>query len=427
MFKKKNSQTDTSSANGKVLSTKETKKMAALTEFKSRIADLLKPEYDDYYLTKWLKARQFDVSKAEQMFRASMEFREKMNVDKLLEEYEPPEVLQKYMTGGTCGHDKDGSPVRIELYGHLDMKGLMYSAKTVDLEKTKLLQCERHVRDWKQQSQKLGRRVDGLTVIFDMEGVSSRVLWRPGIQMYLHLVTVLEDNYPEMMKKLFVVNAPRIFPVLYKICRPLISEDMKNKIHVLGGNFTETLLKYVDENNLPAYLGGKLTDPDGNPRCVTKIVQGGEVPQSYYLAGKQCLDNMESKSIGRGDKLVLPYVVEKPGSIIRWEFKTDEYDIGFGIFLVKDGRRVPVMPVERVNSHMVPQDGSLTCDDVGTYDLCFDNTFSWARSKKILFNVEVVSPDDDLKSEIEKLIEGVDNINWEQIAQNSDKFETTHF
>ena len=27
-----------------------------------------------------------------------------------------------------------------------------------------------------------------------------------GLQMYLHLVKVLEDNYPEMMKRMFVVN-----------------------------------------------------------------------------------------------------------------------------------------------------------------------------------------------------------------------------
>ena len=58
-------------------------------------------------------------------------------------------------------------------------------------------------------------------------------------------------------------------------------------------------------------------------------------------------------------------------------------------------------------------------------ELCFDNTFSWARSKKILYTVEVVAPDDSLKSEIEKLIEGGDN--WEQIAENSEMFETTHF
>ena len=27
-----------------------------------------------------------------------------------------------------------------------------------------------------------------------------------GLQMYLHLVRVLEDNYPEALKKLFIVN-----------------------------------------------------------------------------------------------------------------------------------------------------------------------------------------------------------------------------
>ena len=64
-------------------------------------------------------------------------------------------MLKKYLTGGFCGHDKEGSPVRVELYGHLDMKGLMYSAKKVDLERTKLLQCELTLRDWKEQSKKV--------------------------------------------------------------------------------------------------------------------------------------------------------------------------------------------------------------------------------------------------------------------------------
>ena len=52
----------------------------------------------------------------------------------------------------------------------------------------------------------LGKPVDGLTVIFDMDKVGSRSLWRPGLQMYLHIVKVMEDNYPEMMKRMYVVN-----------------------------------------------------------------------------------------------------------------------------------------------------------------------------------------------------------------------------
>lgn len=61
------------------------------------------------------------------------------------------------MTGGMCGHDLEGSPVRVELFGHLDMKGLMYSARKTDMEKVKLKQCEGHVKDWKEMSQKVGK------------------------------------------------------------------------------------------------------------------------------------------------------------------------------------------------------------------------------------------------------------------------------
>lgn len=67
------------------------------------------------------------------------------------------QVLKKYMSGGNVGHDKEGSPVRVELFGHLDMKGLMYSARKSDLEKVKLKQCEQHLKDWEIMSKKVCR------------------------------------------------------------------------------------------------------------------------------------------------------------------------------------------------------------------------------------------------------------------------------
>ncbi|KAJ8312323.1 hypothetical protein KUTeg_009696 [Tegillarca granosa] len=285
--------------------------------------------------------------------------------------------------------------------GRLDIKGIMCSVRKSDLEKTKLQQCEWTVKDWEEQSKKLGKRVDGLTVIFDMEGVGTKMLWRPGMQMYLHLVKILEDNYPEMMKRLCVINA-----------RPLISEDMKNKIHVLGGDFKSTLLKFVDKEELPAFLGGMQTDPDGNPRCITKICQGGDVPEQYYLENTELLDHMQTVTVGRGDKVQIEQIVEKSGSILRWEFKTEDYDIGFSLLMKKNGENVPVIPMVRVNSHVVAQDGNV---------LCFDNSFSWTRTKKIYYSCEVLSSDEtELKSEINDLIENGD---WETLANN---FETTH-
>ena len=43
----------------------------------------------------------------------------------------------------------------MELYGHLDMKGIMASVRKSDLEKTKLLQCEWTVKDWEEEGKKV--------------------------------------------------------------------------------------------------------------------------------------------------------------------------------------------------------------------------------------------------------------------------------
>jgi hypothetical protein len=72
--------------------------------------------------------------------------------DYIVEMLSYAQVLAEYLTGGFCGFDLDGSPVRVERYGCLDMKGLMCSSKKSDLEKTKLLQCEYIVKQWEEQS-----------------------------------------------------------------------------------------------------------------------------------------------------------------------------------------------------------------------------------------------------------------------------------
>lgn len=400
----------------KPLTAKEEKAFQHFKEVTSDITGI-----DDYELEKWLRARVFDVKKANQMLRNSLEYKQKIKVHTLLTEYKPPEVLGKYLTGGFCGQARDGSPLRVELFGNLDIKGLMLSTRKSDLEKTKLLQCEWTVQYWEEQSKKMNRRIDGLTVIFDMANVGTSMLWRPGMQMYLHLVKILEDNYPEMMRRLLVINAPRIFPLLYKLARPLISEDMKEKIHVAADNYQELLLRYIDEDNLPACYGGKLTDPDGNPRCLSMICQGGNVPKEYYLQNPDNLSQMQSVTVPQGEKVYLEYLVDKPGSVISWEFQSENHDVGFGFLYEENERYLSIIPVARVDSHVVTEDGTHTCEKVGKYVLCFDNSFSWTRSKKVYYTCDVIAPDDTLISkEINRLIENGD---WQSL---SERFETTH-
>ncbi|CAG2230641.1 Retinal-binding protein [Mytilus edulis] len=369
----------------------------ALLQFKELTKDVA--DQINYDLEKFLRARCFDVKKAEQMLRNSVEFRKTMKVNTLLKEYKSPEVMRKYLTGGFCGHAKDGSPIRVELFGNLDLKGLMRSTKKSDFVKNKLHECEWTVSDWAEQSKKLGRPVDGMTVICDMADIGTSALWIPGIKLHLHLVKVLEDNYPEMLKRLLVINAPLIFPLLHKIARPLLSEDTRQKLYVKGDNYKDLLLSFIDAENLPACYGGTLTDPDGNANCTTMICQGGPVPEEFYFDNADLKDQMESVTVPRAGKIYIGAKVDRSLSVLSWEFQTEDHDIEFGLFYEENEKYIPIIPVTRADSHVVTHDGTYTCEKVGKYFLCFDNEYSWTRSKQLRYTCEVYEPDQTMFSE----------------------------
>ena len=58
------------------------------------------------------------------VIKKSVEWRKKYDVDNILANWQPPEVLKKYFPGGVSGYDKEGRPIYIGLAGdHLDMRG----------------------------------------------------------------------------------------------------------------------------------------------------------------------------------------------------------------------------------------------------------------------------------------------------------------
>ena len=45
-----------------------------------------------------------------------------------------------------------------------------------------------------------------------------------------------------------------------------------------SGDYKNELLRYMHADELPEFLGGSQRDPDGNPRCVTKVRQNLQRP-----------------------------------------------------------------------------------------------------------------------------------------------------
>ncbi|XP_019937240.1 SEC14-like protein 2 [Paralichthys olivaceus] len=372
-----------------------------LTEFRGRIQDILPnlPAQHDHYLLRWLRARSFNVVKAEAMIRKHVEFRRQMKVDTIISDWKPPEVIEKYASGGMCGYDREGSPIWYDVIGPLDPKGLLQSATKQDLLKTKIRHTEMLRQECQRQSEKLGRNIEAITLIHDCEGLGLKHIWKPAVETYGEILTMFEENYPEGLKRVLLIKAPKLFPMAYNLIKHFLCEETRNKIIVLGSNWQEVLRKHIDPEQLPVVYGGTLTDPDGDPSCRTMIKYGGTVPRSYYVQDMVKVQYDNSVTISRGSVFQLECAVTAPSSRLRCQFASEGADIGFGVYRqTKDGggqkvaEMLQVLPSERYNAHLVPEDSWLTCPEPGVYVLCFDNSYSILQSKRVSYKVEVLPP-----------------------------------
>uniref|UniRef100_A0A3P8ZBL4 SEC14-like lipid binding 7 n=1 Tax=Esox lucius TaxID=8010 RepID=A0A3P8ZBL4_ESOLU len=375
------------------------KQAEILAEFRERIEDILPdlPARHDHYLLRWLRGKS----------ETHLEFRKRIKADTIIEDWKPPEVIQRYVSGGMCGYDLEGSPIWYDIIGPLDPKGLMLSCTKQDFMRTKIRDTELLRIECQKQTEKLGKSVEMVTLIYDCEGLGLKHLWKPALEAYGEILTMFEENYPEGLKRVFLIKTPKLFPMAYNLVKHFLSEETRRKICILGSNWQEELRKYIDPEQLPVVYGGILTDPDGDPHCRTMINYGGNVPSSYYVQNNGVkVQYNHSVTISRGSALSLEYDITTPSSILRWQFASDGADIGFGVFMrtqvgggdQKLGDMMLVLPSERYNSHMVPEDRTLTCTEPGTYVLHFDNTYSLLQSKKISYNVDVLLPDGQIQN-----------------------------
>lgn len=63
---------------------------------------------------------------------------------------------------------------------------------------------------------------------------------------------------------------------MFAVVKPFLNQATLDKIRVFGFDKSEwqaALLEEIEPNQLPAYYGGTVTDPDGNPMCLNKVLQ----------------------------------------------------------------------------------------------------------------------------------------------------------
>ncbi|GIY56181.1 SEC14-like protein 2 [Caerostris darwini] len=395
---------------------------AALKQFKVNLSDILGPYDTDAILLKWLRARNYNVKKAEMYFREMYGISQTYQLDTLYDTYTKPEVAEKYEYTAFLGYAKDGSVVRYSQLGKGDHLGFLTSLSAYECVS---YACSFVVEDTDRQRKenaRTGKEINEITYIFDLEGFSiQNILHKSVLEMALDMGMMVQDYFPEIWGNIFFINVPAYFDTAYNLFKPIMQFTVLQKLQVVSrDHVAATLLKYIDEDVLPVFLGGKRVDCNGNPRCTEFLRFGGKVPEKYYVTNKTPFSpndpgfkDMWIPARGAYNHCV---VVRKPGSRFHVQYQTENGSIHLKILYRKFGSNpecpdIPrsdeylderdektnvqlVSPGLRVQSHIVPLDyNNHKAPWAGIYIFRYSNAHSWFGARHITLRIRLLEPD----------------------------------
>ena len=111
------------------------------------------------------------------------------------------------------------------------------------------------------------KRIDQMCLIFDFEGFSVNTFNSQCLELTRWGSKTGQDNYPELMHKTFIVNAPYYFKVFWAIIKHFYDENVLAKISIMGSDFKEVLLGEINAEVLPSFFGGNCTCEEFGGRC----------------------------------------------------------------------------------------------------------------------------------------------------------------
>lgn len=312
----------------------------------------------DVILLKFLRARDFRVADSLSMLRKCLDWRREFGADTVVEEdlgFKELEGVVAYMHG----EDREGHPVCYNAYGMFKDKEI-YERIFGDDEKLK-----KFLR-WRVQVLEKGINllqfkpggVNSIIQVTDLKDMPKRELRVASNQ----ILSLFQDNYPEMVARKIFINVPWYFSMLYSMFSPFLTQRTKSKFVIAReGNVAETLYKFIRPENVPVQYGG-LSRPDD-------LRTGPAKPASEF-------------TVKGGEKVNLEVDGIEDGATITWDMVVGGWDLDYSAEFVPSAQGSYTIAIEktrRIAANEEPIHSSFTAREAGKMVLSIDNTSSRRR------------------------------------------------
>lgn len=367
-----------------------------IAELRSKVENdlTLMPEYDDERsLLRWLIGYDRDVEAVAPKLSHALRVLEALKMGQL--EFDSIDDVTKhvesilphgYLPGSLAGFDKMGNILSIVPMGRLDGAGLLRSTKVSDMYLAKITESEGCMQLIRKMESKTGKQL-GTTVILDLDGLSRDALDLTAIKVVSSLLSKLQELFPDVLRKAFVIRAPSFIQIFWAMIWPVLSKQTQSKVELCGSNWRERLLEAIDESVLYEHWGGtkEAELPTGH------IKMGGKVPKTDFYVDDPKFANCSK------DQITIParrsnfyeFEVSEPSTLEYW-FKCDSGDLDFWIERHdKEDNFDVIWPKFRLLTEHVPEHRTIKIDQPTTIRLYFDNSHGKIFSKQVKISVNL--------------------------------------
>ncbi|KAL9684949.1 hypothetical protein QQ045_022391 [Rhodiola kirilowii] len=315
----------------------------------------------DVILLKFLRARDFKPDDSLLMLRNSLAWRRDFNADNIVNE----DLNLKELEGVVAymhGRDRQGRPVCYNAYGAFKDKE-MYDRIFGDDEK-----LNKFLR-WRVQVLEKGidllefkpGGVNSIIQVTDLKDMPKRELRVASNQ----ILSLFQDNYPELVARKIFINVPWYFSVLYSMFSPFLTQRTKSKFVISKeGNVAETLYKFIRPEDIPVRYGG-MSRPGGD------LHNGSPKSASEF-------------TVKGGEKVNIQIEGIEAGSTITWDLVVGGWDVDYSVEFIpnaEDSYTIAVEKLRRVAGEEEAIHNSFTPKEAGRLVISVDNSSS--RKKKV--------------------------------------------